>query len=72
MAKAPALNWGCVVLLTLSCHRKAERAGTPMNDFAVRIEGGYATANHHTSGHVFEFSIASEAPYLSDGTVRGR
>ena len=41
-----------------------------MKDFAVRIEGGYATAIHHTSVHVFEFSIAPEAPYLRGGTVR--
>ena len=41
-----------------------------MSDFAVRIEGGHATATHHTSGHVFEFSIAPEAPYLRGGTVR--
>ena len=41
-----------------------------MSDFAVRIEGGCATAIHHTSGHVFEFSIAPEAPYLRGGTVR--
>jgi hypothetical protein len=36
----------------------------------VRIEGGYATATHHPSGHVFEFSIAPEAPHLRDATVR--
>jgi hypothetical protein len=41
-----------------------------MSDFAVRIEGDYATAIHHTSSHVFEFSIAPEPPYLRGGTVR--
>jgi hypothetical protein len=41
-----------------------------MSDFAVRIEGGYATALHHTSGHVFAFAIAPAPPYLRDGTVR--
>jgi hypothetical protein len=41
-----------------------------MSDFAVKIEGGYATATHHASGHVFEFSIASGPPYLRGGTVR--
>src|SRR5882672_11314319 len=41
-----------------------------MSDFAVRIEGGCATAIHHTSGHVFEFSIAPEPPYLRGGMVR--
>jgi hypothetical protein len=41
-----------------------------MSDFTVRIEGGYATAIHHASGHVFEFSIAPEAPYLRCGRVR--
>jgi hypothetical protein len=41
-----------------------------MSDFAVRIEGGYATAIHHASGHVFEFSIAPAPPYLRGGTVR--
>src|SRR4051794_28224546 len=51
--------------------RRGERAGTsPMSDFAVRIEDGYATAVHHKSGHVFEFSIAAAAPYLRGGTVR--
>jgi hypothetical protein len=41
-----------------------------MSDFAVEIEGGYATATHHASGHVFEFSIAPEPPYLRCGAVR--
>jgi len=41
-----------------------------MSDFAVKIEGGYATATHHASGHVFEFSIAPEPPYLRCGAVR--
>jgi hypothetical protein len=41
-----------------------------MSDFAVEIEGGHATATHHASGHVFEFSIAPEPPYLRGGTVR--
>ncbi len=41
-----------------------------MSDFAVKIEGGYATATHHASGHVFEFSIAREPPYLRCGAVR--
>jgi hypothetical protein len=41
-----------------------------MSDFAVEIEGGYATATHHASGHVFEFSIAPEPPYLRGGAVR--
>jgi hypothetical protein len=41
-----------------------------MSDFAVRIEGDYATAIHHTSGHVFEFSIGLAPPYLRGGTVR--
>jgi hypothetical protein len=40
-----------------------------MSDFAVEIEGGYATATHHASGHVFEFSIAPEPPYLRCGAV---
>ncbi len=35
-----------------------------MSDFVVEIEGGHATATHHASGHVFEFSIAPEPPYL--------
>ena len=41
-----------------------------MGTFTVKIEGGYATATHHASGHVFEFSIAPEPPYLRGGTVR--
>ena len=41
-----------------------------MSDFVVRIEGGYATAIHHTSGHVFEFSIAPTAPHIRGGIVR--
>jgi hypothetical protein len=41
-----------------------------MSDFAVRTEGDCATATHHTTGHVFEFSIAPEMPYLRGGTVR--
>ena len=41
-----------------------------MSDFAVKIEDGYATATHHASGHVFEFLIAPEPPYLRCGAVR--
>jgi hypothetical protein len=41
-----------------------------MSDFAVKIEGEYATATHHASGHVFEFSIAREPHYLRCGAVR--
>jgi len=43
---------------------------SPMDTFTVRIEGGYATATHHTSGHVLEFSLAPAPPYLRGGTVR--
>ncbi len=41
-----------------------------MSDFAVKIEDEYATATHHASGHVFEFLIAPEPPYLRCGAVR--
>jgi len=30
----------------------------------------YATATHHPSGHVFEFSIAPTAPHIRGGIVR--
>src|SRR5216684_3455311 len=66
--KAPT---GRAVPCVLSCPWQAEQVGTaPMSDFAVKIEGRYATATHHASGHVFEFSIACEPPYLRGGAVR--
>jgi hypothetical protein len=41
-----------------------------MTNFTVKIEDGHATATHHPSGHVFEFSIAPTAPHVRGGTVR--
>ena len=41
-----------------------------MGTFTVKIEGGYATATHHPSGHIFEFSIAPTAPHIRGGIVR--
>jgi hypothetical protein len=31
---------------------------------------GHATAIHHPSGHIFEFSIAPTAPHIRGGIVR--
>jgi hypothetical protein len=33
-----------------------------MSDFAVEIEGGYATATHHASGHVLNFRSRPSRP----------
>jgi hypothetical protein len=43
-----------------------------MSGFTVFIDevDGYATATHRASGHVFEFSIKTEAPHCRDGRVQ--
>lgn len=41
-----------------------------MSDFIVKIEDWQATASHRASGHVFQFSIAPDAPHLRGGAVR--
>jgi hypothetical protein len=41
-----------------------------MSAFTVMIEAGHATAIHHPSGHIFEFSIAPTAPHIRGGIVR--
>ncbi len=41
-----------------------------MSTFTVKIEAGHATATHHPSGHIFEFSIAPTAPHIRGGIER--
>jgi len=70
LSPAPPLH-GAVPAHAKLSDRKTRQAGIPpMGTFTVKIEGGYATATHHPSGHVFEFSIAPTAPHIRGGIVR--